>query len=182
MLESGWGFETGGLTLVETQDGDGSAFTPAATTIPAGYREIIITGLVHSTSTSDDNLWVVINGDANDANYRAARILQNDSTVRGFGYDSIAFSRYTGATSVVAGSAEEQWCNLEMRIPQYSNTDAYKWLSARGAWWNATPSQVYQESVFLTWENTDAITSVQLTWNNAGAMLSAGSAFSVWVR
>ena len=145
MLESGWGFETGGLTLVETQDGDGSAFTPAATTIPAGYREVI-------------------------------------STVRGFGYDSIAFSRYTGATSVVAGSAEEQWCNLEMRIPRYSNTDAYKWLSARGAWWNATPSQVYQESVFLTWENTDAITSVQLTWNNAGAMLSAGSAFSVWVR
>lgn len=181
-----WGWESGGvavagLTLVETQDGDGSAFTPTATTIPSGYREIVITGLVHSTSASDDNLSVVINGDSSDASYRAGRILQNGTTLRGYGYDSINPSRFTGVRSLVAGTAEEQWGALDMKAPQYSNTDAYKWLSARSAWWNDTPSMVYQESIFLTWENTSAITSIQFAWDSASTM-SAGSSFSVWVR
>lgn len=183
MLESSWGFETSGgtagLTLVETQDGDGSAFTPAATTIPSGYREIIITGLVHSTGTGNDNLEVVINGDSSDANYASVRL----SNATDYQYNGVAKSRWTGATSSAASGSDPVYehTSVELTIPRYASNSAHKWISSRGAWWANNISTSFQEIMSIRWENTDAITSVQLAWNSASTM-SAGSTFSVWVR
>jgi hypothetical protein len=166
-----------GLVHVETQDGGGLAFTPTATVIPAGYRDIVISGQVWTSHSTLDEISVALNGDAVDANYNRNQIVGRSTALNSYGAAGASFGtcQTTGTSSGGEGSMY-----FRVTIPEYAGTVRQKMMITHSGFKNTNPD-MYQYHHAVTWEDTDAVTSVTLFAVSA-ATFAAGSSFTVWVR
>jgi hypothetical protein len=168
---------TGGFVHLETQDGGGSAFTPSTTTIPAGYRDIIITGNAIGTGVAT-GMWLRLyfNGDDTDANYRSQFLNSyTGNNVSGYGasFPYILMVRTTG-------EGTESSSGFAITIPDYSNTANRAVASSIGTSWREVAGHDITQQLGVIWRgSTAAITSIIF---DADATLAAGSSFTVWVR
>jgi hypothetical protein len=173
--------EATGLVHVETQDGGGLAFAPTATTIPSGYKDIIITGLALGTHGSTDWIKLTLNSDVTDGNYVYIDMYSNT----GYGGQGTASVRKWGGLNerpkltFPSNSDLDQGTAWSVLIPDYANTVRHKLVYMDNGWFETSDQDMGVK--WTRWDNTAAITSISYPFTNA-TNLAAGSSFTVWVR
>jgi len=171
--------EDTGLVHVETQDGGGLAFTPTTTTIPAGYKDIIISGNVRSSIVSGNGeyLRLYLNGDTTDANYKSQYHYAQGTghAVGTFAWPLFAYARNS------AGSGADSTSAFRCCLPDYSNSTNRAVAESRLMDWKQTGDLPEIQDHTIIWlDSVAAVTSILV---HAGtATLAAGSSFTVWVR
>jgi len=169
-----------GLTLIESQDGGGSAFAPSAVTIPAGYKDIVVTGSVFTNAVATyDYPEIIVNGDTDNNHYAKGHLTQRGTAING--YESlVAYAHAFGTCTPSATTGVP--CVFRLIIPDYAGTVSQKQILAHSAWNLVASSVQYNDTATILWENTAAITSVSFGSTEDASLYGAGSSFSVWVR
>jgi len=167
-----------GLVLVETQDGGGLAFTPTTTTIPSGYKDIVISGNLFSTiaGATGESALLFFNGDTTEANYRT-EYHYAQGTGHGVGAsNSPYFFWMRGSLSGVQATSGFTVC-----VPDYANSTYRAVAMCSGVDWYQPTSLAERADHGIIWiDSVAAITSILLS--PATSTLAAGSSFTVWVR
>jgi hypothetical protein len=170
--------EATGLVKVETQDGGGSSFAPTAVTIPAGYKDIVITGSIFTNAVSTyDYPEFIINGDGDDTHYVRGFITQRSTAINGYEGSGI----YTHAFGTCTPSTGDP-CGFRLTFPCYAGTVSQKQILAHSTWRLVSASQQYNDLSTYLWLSTSTITSVTLGSTEDVSLFGAGSSFTVWVR
>jgi len=171
-----------GLVHVETQDGGGAAFTPTTTAIPSGYRDILISGNIYSTTATSNGEYIhmYLNGDTTDNHYLTGYFWHEIALYGGNQFTNPAL--LWAMNSVTAGVAgADGVSSFTATIADYGNAALQATAAARRVvHFVPTP---YAGEVFagMVWiDSTDAVTSVLLS--PAAGSFAAGSSFTVWVR
>ena len=134
--------------------------------IPAGYRDLILISDCKNINGNDYNLHCRINGDT--GNNNPSVIMQGSS------------SGATSFTRNVNGAAQIGWTNstnnsaIVTQFLDYSQTDKHKSILSRN---NTEAARVTAHAI--RWENTAAINSLQIFVEASGS-IAIGSTFSLY--
>lgn len=141
----------------------GTAARVTISNLPNTFRDIVI---VFNGKATPNTAYLDydINGDTNDANYKAIIAQGNGSSL----YNDV----FTGNNSGPWISNDDSMFRLELM--DYSTTNKHK----LGIWRNAIAGGMAQMGHFR-WANTNAITSIAF-YDSSGESIASGSQFSVW--
>lgn len=148
--------------------------------IPATYSHLMVIGMLRSTRAGQttDNVLVVINGDATNANYDQRQI-QSASIGENLGSGGTANTRALG-TCTGATSPAGTFGTLQLSIPAYSSTTKRKVLQAETrAWRDRNTGGAVMTDVMIGWASTAAINQLTIL-PSVGPNFLAGSSVSVY--
>jgi hypothetical protein len=159
-------------SIATTTVGAGGASSITFTSIPSTYKHLQIRGMMKSTSSSEDFLYLRVNSDTG-GNYAAHRIQGNGSTVSSAGFAGqiwcwFGFAAGTSNTNVVGTSI--------LDILDYTNTNKNKTMRGlHGVDYNGSGT-IYGE-FSNGWYNTSAINSITIL---GGSNIGQYSSFALY--
>jgi hypothetical protein len=156
------------MTPIFTQALTANASSITFNSIPQTYTDLMLVIHAYSTSTGNDNVGLIFNGDTA-TNYSWCRI---------FGNGSVASSRTSNASQIGQGTfnvGSSYYSPLIYNIMNYSNTTTYKNVFAKAA---SPADQI--TAIAGTWRSNSAITSLNINLYASGANYGTGSTFTLY--
>ena len=137
--------------------------------IPSTYTDLVLFVNAYSTSTGNDNIGLVINGDSG----------TNYSWTRMYGVSGVSGTTRTASANQIGqgtfGTGSTKYSPVIYNIMNYSNATTFKTVLGRA---NEPVGQV--TTLVGLWRSTAAITSLTLNLYASGANYGAGSTFTLY--